>query len=34
VQANPFEFFEWLEDLNADGQGKLQRLALTLDRPQ
>ena len=31
---DPFEFFEWLEDLNADGQGKLQRLALTLDRPQ
>jgi hypothetical protein len=31
---DPREFFDWIEDLNADGQGKLQRLALTLDRPQ
>jgi hypothetical protein len=28
---DPHEFFDWVEDLNADGQGKLQRLALMLE---
>jgi hypothetical protein len=29
---DPREFFEWINDLDADGQEKLRRLALALDR--
>jgi hypothetical protein len=30
---DPREFFEWIKDLDADGQEKLGRLALALDHP-